>query len=116
MTRNGQPDADDLFADTRMSFGDHIEDLRKHLWRAVIGFFVAMVVSFSFSYYVLQFIKAPVEAALKEFNKKRDIETNKDLKRNDDPILQAANLPKEVQYEFRPSELARLLVAALEQP
>ena len=28
MARNAQPDADDLFADTRMSFGDHIEDLQ----------------------------------------------------------------------------------------
>ena len=29
-------DPDDFFAETRMSFGDHIEDLRTHLWRATI--------------------------------------------------------------------------------
>ncbi len=39
-------DPDDLFKDTRMSFGDHLEDLRLHLWRAIIGFLIAMVVSF----------------------------------------------------------------------
>ena len=31
-------DPDDFFAETRMSFGDHIEDLRTHLWRAIKGF------------------------------------------------------------------------------
>ena len=32
------PDPDDMFADTRMSFGEHIEDLRSHLLRAIYGF------------------------------------------------------------------------------
>ncbi len=32
------PDPDDMFADTRMSFGEHIEDLRTHLLRAIYGF------------------------------------------------------------------------------
>ena len=36
-------DPEDMFSDTRMSFGDHLEDLRTHLWRAVKGFFIAMV-------------------------------------------------------------------------
>ena len=35
---NRDIDPDDFFADTRMSFGDHIEDLRVHLLRAVKGF------------------------------------------------------------------------------
>src|SRR5262245_48548808 len=30
--------SEDLFASTRMSFGDHLEDLRLHLWRAIAGF------------------------------------------------------------------------------
>ncbi len=34
---------DDIFADTRMSFGDHIEELRKHLLRAIYGFLVVLV-------------------------------------------------------------------------
>ncbi len=38
------PDPDDMFADTRMSFGDHIEELRGHILRAVYGFLIAMVV------------------------------------------------------------------------
>lgn len=57
-------DPDDLFSDTRMSFGDHIEDLRSHLLRAVYGFLVAMVFGLFVGKYVLQFIASPVEAEL----------------------------------------------------
>ncbi len=34
---------DDIFADTRMSFGDHIEELRKHLIRAIAGLLVVLL-------------------------------------------------------------------------
>jgi sec-independent protein translocase protein TatC len=34
---NDRDASEDLFADTRMSFGDHIEELRWHLLRAIIG-------------------------------------------------------------------------------
>jgi sec-independent protein translocase protein TatC len=66
---NGAPlkDPDDFFADTRMSFGDHIEDLRTHLWRAIVGFLLAMLVSFFFGHKVLAFITAPVKAELNKF-------------------------------------------------
>jgi len=40
------PDPEDFFADTRMSFGDHIEDLRTHLLNAFKGFFIAFIFSF----------------------------------------------------------------------
>jgi sec-independent protein translocase protein TatC len=59
---------EDFFADTRMSFGDHIEDLRSHLLRAIYGFCVALVLGIFASYYVLDFIKAPVDAALQDYH------------------------------------------------
>lgn len=34
---------DDIFADTRMSFGDHIEELRTHLLRAIKGLMIVLV-------------------------------------------------------------------------
>lgn len=46
----GRPTDDDLFAEERsmptMSFGDHIEDLRKHLILAVLGLVVGVTLSF----------------------------------------------------------------------
>jgi sec-independent protein translocase protein TatC len=69
---NGTPrDPDDFFAETRMSFGDHIEDLRKHLWRAVMGFAVALFFSFFIGHIVVRFITAPVKAELDRFYSKR---------------------------------------------
>jgi sec-independent protein translocase protein TatC len=62
-----QPDPDDYFADTRMSFGDHIEELRTHLWKAIAGFLIALVFSFFIGKPVLGFIAAPVERELQRF-------------------------------------------------
>jgi sec-independent protein translocase protein TatC len=66
-SHQNQADPDDMFADSRMSFGEHIEDLRVHLIRAIAGFVVAFIVSFFFAPTVLRFISAPVESQLKEF-------------------------------------------------
>jgi sec-independent protein translocase protein TatC len=38
---------DDLFADSRMSFGEHIEDLRTHLIRAFVGLFICLTIGFA---------------------------------------------------------------------
>ena len=63
---------DDYFANTRMTFGDHIEDLRLHLWRAIAGFLVAMVLCFAVSKTVLLgLIVYPVESQLQEFWERR---------------------------------------------
>lgn len=112
MKRSGQPDADDLFADTRMSFGDHIEELRSHLWRAIIGFFIAMVLSFTYSWWVLDFIKKPIEVALKEYQQRRDDKLDREARNNpDDP----KNQPRVVPFKIRRADLARLLAETLQQ-
>src|SRR5262245_20366146 len=38
--------SEDLFADTRMSFGEHIEDLRAHLIAAIKGLLFFLVIGF----------------------------------------------------------------------
>ena len=52
-------DLEDPFAPTRMPLGDHIEELRRHLLRALAGLVVAAVVGFYVSEPVLKFIDAP---------------------------------------------------------
>ena len=37
---------DDIFADTRMSFGEHIDELRTRMIRALMGLFFCMVIGF----------------------------------------------------------------------
>jgi sec-independent protein translocase protein TatC len=65
-------DPDDMFSDTRMTFGEHIEDLRTHLIRALKGFLVAMVLSFwPLSFWVLDFITEPVRQEMTAYHKRR---------------------------------------------
>lgn len=61
---------DDFFAETRMTFGEHIEDLRRHLIRALLGFAIGVVISFFIGKPVLDFIAAPVEQQLGIFYKR----------------------------------------------
>ena len=63
----GRENDDDLFAHTRMSFGDHIEELRLRLFRAILGFLVALVIGLCVGQPMLEFIQAPVKKQLLEF-------------------------------------------------
>jgi sec-independent protein translocase protein TatC len=66
-TNGQQTDPDDFFSETRMSFGDHLEDLRLHLWRAIGGFLIALIASFAIGKPMLRFIAAPVELELQRY-------------------------------------------------
>jgi sec-independent protein translocase protein TatC len=69
---NEPPDPDDMFSDTRMSFGDHIEDLRTHMLRALKCLAIGMIFGFwPLGNYVLQIIMDPVEDQLAEFEKRK---------------------------------------------
>jgi sec-independent protein translocase protein TatC len=68
MSTSNQPvDPDDMFSDTRMTFGEHIEDLRTHLIRAIKGFLLAMLVGIAVAKPVLHFIAAPVQRQLASY-------------------------------------------------
>lgn len=62
---------DDFFADTRMSFGEHIEDLRSHLLRALKWAALGMVLGFVFAKPMLSYITKPVDEAIKNFYEER---------------------------------------------
>jgi sec-independent protein translocase protein TatC len=64
-------DSEDYFAETRMSFGDHIEELRVHLWRAIIGFLIGVVAAFFVGNRIVEFIAHPVEQELGQFYERR---------------------------------------------
>ncbi|MCS7047291.1 MAG: twin-arginine translocase subunit TatC, partial [Gemmataceae bacterium] len=59
-----------MFADTRMTFGEHIEDLRNHLLRAIKGFLLAMVASFLFAAPILRFMTAPIDRELANYHRR----------------------------------------------
>jgi sec-independent protein translocase protein TatC len=57
-------DDEDLFAHTRMSFGDHIEELRLRMVRALVGFLAALILGLFVGQPVLSFIQKPVQDQL----------------------------------------------------
>jgi sec-independent protein translocase protein TatC len=85
--RRRHPDYDeDFFKDTRMSFGDHLEELRGRMWRAIKGLGLCLVIGFildgigdqlgykwlGIGKPMLKIITDPVEEQVKEFYRKRN--------------------------------------------
>jgi sec-independent protein translocase protein TatC len=58
-----RPD-DDLFAETTMTFGEHLEELRGTLYRALIGLVAGFLVGLLVANYVVDFIQTPLRQAL----------------------------------------------------
>jgi sec-independent protein translocase protein TatC len=79
MKNDDYVDPDDMFSDTRMTFGEHIEDLRTHLLRAIKGFVLCMALSFLIAKPILHFITAPVDAELQAFDLRYSETRRKDL-------------------------------------
>lgn len=56
----------DLFDESTMTFGEHLEALRVHLFQAIVGLLIGMIVSLFFSHHVIRIVQQPVtEAALR---------------------------------------------------
>ena len=56
--------AEDPFESTRMSFGEHIEDLRRHLIHAGLGLLLAVIGCLFFGIPLVKVVEAPIVAAL----------------------------------------------------
>lgn len=54
----------DLFDDSTMTFGEHLEVLRVHLFKAIVGLVIAVCVSLLFGKPILRAINEPITAAL----------------------------------------------------
>lgn len=65
---------DDLFEDSRMSFGEHLEELRSALVKAVISLSVGVLIGLWFAPAVVAFLQKPVENAIRDYrlNKARN--------------------------------------------
>lgn len=63
-----KPQSHDLFDESTMSFGDHLEALRVHLWKALIGLAICVVGALFIGHKIVEVVRAPIDAALKEYN------------------------------------------------
>jgi sec-independent protein translocase protein TatC len=55
----------DLFDDTTMTFGEHLEVLRVHVFRAVLGIVIAVSVTLFFGDKIFYWLRTPVENAMR---------------------------------------------------
>lgn len=98
--------SEELFAHTRMSFWDHIEELRGHMWKAIVGFCLAMVISLFFGKPVLDFIAAPVQKELEKFYDRRVDKVMAELGQNPDMVT---NKPTQFMHlTFTKDQMAAL--------
>ena len=58
---------DDLFKDTTMSFGEHLEELRVCLWRALWGLIAGFLVGLAIGPWFVDLIQTPVRRALEQY-------------------------------------------------
>lgn len=58
------PKSKDLFDESVMTFGEHLEELRTRLINSIYGLAIAMVITLFFGEQIIVFIREPVDAAL----------------------------------------------------
>ncbi len=67
-------DEDDLFKHTSMSFGEHLEELRSALFKAVIALSIGFAVGLAFGSYIVAWIQSPLQQALEAYYQKEAVE------------------------------------------
>ncbi len=124
MSRGRQADSEDLFADTRMSFGEHIEELRWHLVRAIAGFAIIVHLVFILDFIgsatgtrvgvgkpMLEFIEQPVKDSLREYSKRRKEKALDEIK--DSSKGEMLNAPQEMDLLIDVNSLADTIARKL---
>lgn len=66
--------ADDLFEQSSMSFGEHLEELRRALIKAFIWLGIGTAIGLYFSEHIVRAFQAPLEAAVREFRAAKAVE------------------------------------------
>lgn len=58
----------DLFDDSTMTFGEHLEVLRVHVWRALLGMVIGVVLCLFVGHRIVEFLRTPIDQALERNN------------------------------------------------
>jgi len=65
---------EDLFKDSTMTFGEHLEELRSCLFKAIVGLTLGFVVGLYFGGDVVDYIQTPLRSALTEYYEKHSVQ------------------------------------------
>ena len=91
---------DDLFQDSTMTFGQHLEELRTCLFKAAIGLAIGVLLGLALSRYVVELIKAPMERALLKDIALRDEERYIEQLEALGAEIPAGGIKKDPQYQL----------------
>jgi sec-independent protein translocase protein TatC len=69
-----QQTEDDLFRESTMTFGQHLEELRKCLFKSAIGLALGFIVGLMVGHYVVAFIQQPLSQALTTYYQNESVE------------------------------------------
>lgn len=69
-----QPSEEDLFRDSTMSFGEHLDELRSALFKAVLAIAAGFLLGLLCANWVVQRVKQPLEEALERYHTEQAIE------------------------------------------
>lgn len=58
----------DLFDDSTMTFGEHLEVLRVHVWRALLGMIGGVILCLFIGNHIVSFLRTPIDDALRRNN------------------------------------------------
>jgi sec-independent protein translocase protein TatC len=61
------PDEDELLDKTKMSFSEHLEELRKALWKSIVAIVLGTLVGLMFGWSVVNYIQGPLRDSLEKF-------------------------------------------------
>ncbi|MFV0446646.1 MAG: twin-arginine translocase subunit TatC [Planctomycetaceae bacterium] len=64
----------DLFDDSTMSFGEHLEVLRIHLFKAIIGFTACLLFTLYYGNNIVAIIREPIDVALQEYGQELTVQ------------------------------------------
>ena len=67
MAKRSKKPTEDLFRETTMTFGEHLEELRSCLFKALVGLVLGFIIGLGAAKYVVPFIQAPLTKALSEY-------------------------------------------------
>jgi sec-independent protein translocase protein TatC len=103
---------DELFKGSVMTFGQHLNELRTALWRAVLGLAIGVLLGFFLANPIVRLIQSPMESALQEYY----LETAKDDLHQTNPNISDAEAQKAFDQRMvyqrvyvDPQELAKAL-------
>lgn len=120
MDRIARP-KDDLFENSTMTFGEHLEELRQCLVRSILWLAAGLFIGLFFADRVILFVQRPLESAIQEFNADRDLHqlgytdpTQDDLQPLRD-FLKQNSLIWQVYYEI-PDEYQTLTMDSIADP